>query len=235
VNAGTAPLRERLERVRERVERATERSGRPPGAVRLVAVTKGVPAAQVAAALALGVADLGENRVQEARDKVAALGRGAARWHLVGHLQGNKAGRALELFDRLHSLDSAELARALSERASATGRPALPVLVEVNVAGEAAKHGVTPDGAEALVAAVRGLPGLVVDGLMTVGPRVERPDEARPAFARLRGLRDAIAAALGCPLPELSMGMSGDFEAAIAEGATMVRLGTAIFGSAREA
>jgi len=223
------PLRERLEQVRERVERAARGSGRPAGAVCLVAITKGVPAARVAEIVALGVADLGESRVQEARDKIREVGRRAARWHLVGHLQRNKAGRALELFDRIHGLDSAGLARALSERAAAAGIT-VRVMIEVNLGGEPGKHGVGPEGARGLAEAVSGLPGLALDGLMTVGPRVEGPEDARPAFARLRELRDHIAAATGRALPELSMGMSGDFEAAIAEGATMVRVGTALFG-----
>jgi len=234
VSAGTDPLRERLEQVRERVERAAKGSGRPAGAVCLVAITKGVPAARVAEIVGLGVADLGESRVQEARDKIGEVGRRAARWHLVGHLQRNKAGRALELFDRIHGLDSAGLARALSERAAAAGIT-VRVMIEVNVGGEPAKHGVSPEGARGLAEAVGGLPGLALDGLMTVGPRVERPADARPAFARLRALRDAIAAATGQALPELSMGMSGDFEAAIAEGATLVRVGTALFGTADSA
>jgi pyridoxal phosphate enzyme (YggS family) len=224
-----ASFRDRLDSVRERMVAALGRSGRVPGAVLLVAVVKTVPAALVAEAVALGVADLGESRVQEAETRIAALGRGAVRWHLIGHLQRNKAGKAAQLFDRVHSLDSIDVARTLSMRAAGAGLR-LPVLAEVNISGEPAKHGVAPDGARSLVEAIAGLPGLALDGLMTVGARVERADEARPGFARLRALRDRLEASTGLRLPELSMGMSGDFEAAIAEGSTMVRVGTALFG-----
>ena len=245
MNSGPVPLRDRLESVRERIRRAAERAGRPPEAVRLVAVVKTVPAAMVAEAVALGVADLGESRVQEAEAKIAQVGRRVARWHLIGHLQRNKVGRAVGLFDRVHSLDSAELARALSARsvpdkesmapAGVGTEPApeggrLRVLVEVNVGGEATKHGVAPGDARPLVEMVAALPGLELDGLMTVGPAAAGPEDARAGFALLRRLRDEIEAATGVRLPELSMGMSGDFEAAIAEGATMVRVGTALFG-----
>ena len=224
------PLEQRIERLRERIASAARRSGRGPEAVRLVAVVKTVPARVVAEAVAAGIADLGESRVQEAGDHIAEVGRDRARWHLIGHLQRNKAARAAELFDRVHSLDSLELARTLATRAAVRGRQ-LAVLIEVNISGEATKQGVAPESAAALAAEVAGLPGLALDGLMTVGARVERPEQAREGFARLRELRDRIAAAGGVRLPELSMGMSGDFEAAIAEGSTMVRIGTALFGA----
>lgn len=209
--------------------KAMERAGRAPDGVRLVAVVKTVPLGLVAEAVALGVTDLGEARVQEAEARIAALGRHVARWHLIGHLQRNKAGKAAQLFDRIHSVDSIELAGALSARTAGAG-PGLRVLVEVNISGEPSKHGVAPEGAAVLVEAVAGLPGLALDGLMTVGVRVERPDDARQGFAKLRVLRETIEARAGLRLPELSMGMSGDFEAAIAEGSTMVRVGTALFG-----
>jgi pyridoxal phosphate enzyme (YggS family) len=196
----------------------------------LVGVVKTVPADAIREAVAAGLADLGESRVQEADQHVGAVGRTAARWHMVGHLQRNKAARALELFDRVHGVDSAELAEALSRRAVAASRT-LPVLVEVNVSGEATKFGVAPEAVIRLIERVAGLPGLSLDGLMTVGPPVGGPEEARPGFARLRALRDRGERSLGLRLPELSMGMSGDFEVAIQEGATMVRVGTAIFGS----
>jgi pyridoxal phosphate enzyme (YggS family) len=229
VNSGLASFRDRLGSVRERIAAAVDRSGRAPGAVLLVAVVKTVPANRVAEALALGVADLGESRVQEAEAAIAGRGRHAARWHLIGHLQRNKAGKAARLFDRVHSLDSIETARALSTHAASAGIR-LPVLAEVNVSGEPTKHGVAPEMARELVEAIAPLPGLALDGLMTVGARVERPEDARRGFARLRALRDSLEAAAGLRLPELSMGMSGDFEAAIAEGSTMVRVGTALFG-----
>ncbi len=221
-------LRQRLDAVRERVAAAATRSGRAPASVVLVGVTKTVAAEVVRAAVDLGLTDLGENRVQEAQAKIPRVGRGRARWHLVGHLQRNKAGRAVELFDRIHGVDGLELAEALSRRI-APGRR-LPVLVEVNVSGEASKFGVAPADLEPLLERVAALPGLRLDGLMTVGAPVARAADARPGFARLRELRDRAAARLGLALPELSMGMSADFEVAVEEGSTMVRVGTAIFG-----
>ncbi len=226
--ASTA-IRGRLDEVRDRIARAAARAGRDPGSVVLVGVVKTVPAEVIREALALGLADLGENRVQEAEVHIAAVGRGSARWHMVGHLQRNKAGRALELFDRVHGVDSAELAEALSRRAAAAGRR-LPVLVEVNVSGEATKFGAAPETLVGLLERVADLPGLALEGLMTVGPAVARAEEARPGFARLRDLRDAAERTLGLRLRELSMGMSGDFEVAVEEGATLVRVGTALFG-----
>ena len=210
--------------------RAAERAGRDPASVVLVGVVKTVPEDLIREALALGLEDLGENRVQEAAAHVEAIGRGAARWHMVGHLQRNKAGRAVELFDRVHGVDSLGLAEALSQRAAAVGRR-LPVLIEVNVSGEVTKFGATPEAVLELIAPVAKLPGLVLEGLMTVGPPVASPEEARPAFAGLRALRDRGERMLGLRLPELSMGMSGDFEVAVEEGATLVRVGTALFGA----
>jgi hypothetical protein len=225
-------FRQRLDEVRDRLQAAAVRSGRSVAEVTLVAVTKTVAAETVRAALAEGLTDLGENRVQEAQAKIPAVGRDRARWHLIGHLQRNKAGRAVELFDRVHSVDDADLAEALSRRAVVAGRT-LPVLVEVNVSGEASKFGVAPADLEPLLERVALLPGLGLDGLMTVGPLVERAEDARAGFARLRGLRDRAEQRLGRRLPQLSMGMSGDYEVAVEEGSTMVRVGTAIFGSRR--
>ena len=209
--------------------RAAERAGRDPRSVVLVGVIKTVPEELIREAVSLGLVDLGESRVQEAETHVGAVGREAARWHMVGHLQRNKAGRAVELFDRVHGVDSVGLAEALSRRAVAAGRR-LRVLVEVNVTGEATKFGAAPDTVVGLLERVVELPGLVIDGLMTVGAPVATPGEARPGFARLRALRDEGERALGLRLPELSMGMSGDFEVAVEEGATMVRVGAALFG-----
>ncbi len=219
----------RLDEVRSRIARAAVRAGRDPGAVTLVGVVKTVPEGAIREAVALGLSDLGENRVQEAEGHQAALAGVRVRWHLIGHLQRNKAGRAVERFDRVHGVDSAALAEALSRRAVAAGRR-LPVMVEVNVSGEATKFGVAPEAVMGLLERVAALAGLALDGLMTVGPPVARPGDARPAFARLRALRDAGERALGLGLPELSMGMSGDYEVAVEEGATMVRVGSAIFG-----
>jgi len=209
--------------------RAAERAGRDPRSVVLVGVVKTVPEELIREAVSLGLVDLGESRVQEAETHVGAVGRDAARWHMVGHLQRNKAGRAVELFDRVHGVDTVGLAEALSRRAVAAGRR-LRVLVEVNVTGEATKFGAAPDAVVGLLERVVELPGLAIDGLMTVGAPVATAAEARPGFARLRALRDASERALGLRLPELSMGMSGDFEVAVEEGATLVRVGTALFG-----
>jgi len=230
VNGGGLDLGHRLEAVKARLDRASARAGRDRGSIRLIGVTKGVPPERVRQAVELGIAELGENRVQEAEAKIAAVGRSAAVWHLIGPLQRNKAGRAALLFDQVHTVDRAELADALARRAQAAGR-VLPVLVEVNVAQEASKFGVAPGGLEALLEVVSRLPGLEARGLMTVGPRVGRPEDARATFAGLRVLRDRARAATGLALDELSMGMSDDFEVAVEEGATMVRIGSALFGS----
>ena len=222
-------FRERLDEIRGRIQAAAERSSRPGSAVTLIAVTKTVPAEVVAGAVSEGLTDLGENRVQEAESKVASVGRDGVRWHLIGHLQSNKAGKAVALFDRIHSVDGADIAEALARRATAAGLR-LPVMIEVNVSGEATKFGVRPADLAPLAERVAGLPGLSLDGLMTIGAPVEEPEQARADFARLRGLRDETARRIGRPLPELSMGMSGDFEVAVEEGSTMVRVGSALFG-----
>ena len=230
MNATPAPLASNLASVRERIAAAERRSGRAAGSVTLVGVVKTLPAEAIAAAVALGLTDLGENRVQEAESHQRTVARDAARWHMIGHLQRNKAGKALELFDVVHGVDDAELAVALDRRAREAGRR-LPVLIEVNVSGEASKFGIAPEGAAALAELVAPLANLELAGLMTVGAPVARPEDARPGFARLRELREAVARQLGRPLPELSMGMSGDYEIAVEEGATMVRVGTALFGA----
>ena len=181
-------------------------------------------------AVAAGVAVLGENRVQEARDKIEALGR-LARWHLVGHLQTNKAKLAVQLFDVIHSLDSMKLALELDRHAGAPGKR-VPCLVEVNQGGELSKSGLTAEGVLPFLREAAGLANIQVLGLMSVPPFLENPEDLRPYFRRLRLLRDEAAAAgiAGLRLEHLSMGMSHDFEVAIEEGATMVRVGTAIFG-----
>lgn len=230
MNATPASLAQNLASVRANLAAAERRSGRPAGSVTLIGVVKTLPAELIAAAVELGLADLGENRVQEAESHQRAVARDAARWHMIGHLQRNKAGKALELFDTVHGVDDAGLAAALDRRAREAGRR-LAVLIEVNVSGESSKFGAAPDGAAALAEAVASHAQLELKGLMTVGAPVARPEDARPGFARLRTLRDAIAQQLGRALPELSMGMSGDYEVAIEEGATMVRVGTALFGA----
>ena len=232
VNADLPSFSARLEDIRARIATAAVRSGRLPGAVTLIAVVKSVAIEAVREAVAAGVTDLGENRVQEADAKIAGLGSGSARWHMVGPLQRNKAGRAVELFDRIQSVSDLDLAERLSRRALAAGR-VLPVLVQVNVSGETTKHGIEPDRLEPLLHGMLELPGIRVDGLMSIGRPVADANEARPEFVRTRELRAAAERAVGVRLPELSMGMSGDFETAIEEGSTMVRLGTVLFGPRR--
>ncbi len=216
-------IRANLERVRERIARAAERAGRRAEDVLLVGVSKTVDVERIRRAVAAGLPALGENRVQEARPKIAALGRPVP-WHLIGHLQTNKVRDALDAFDLIHSLDRLELARECDRRARLRGRP-MQALVQVNVAGEASKGGFDPATlAEALEALAR-LDQVEVRGLMAIPPAVERADEARPWFRALAQLAKRHG------LGELSMGMSADFEVAIEEGATMVRVGTAIFGA----
>ena len=214
----------RLSQIRERMARACSRSGRAPEEVRLIAVSKTVPEDRVRLGIEAGVTDLGENYVQEAQAKVEAIGHGV-NWHFIGHLQTNKARFVVRLFDLIHSVDSLKLARELSKRAAGVDRR-LPVLVQVNISGETTKGGAAVDEARALIDQVAGLPNLELKGLMTMPPFFDDPDRARPFFSALRELKEAY----GPPLQELSMGMSGDFEAAIEEGSTMVRIGTAIFG-----
>ena len=214
--------------VRARIEAAAGRAGRDAQAVRLIAVTKTVDLPRIDAAVAAGVRELGENRVQEAVAKVGAVS-GEVRWHLLGHLQQNKAGRATQLFDVVHSVDSVRIAQALAVRRP-DGRPDLDALLEVELTGLPGHTGFAP---EAVVDALRellDLPRLRVVGLMAMAPPVDDPELARPAFARLRRLRDELQQSRGVALPELSMGMSDDFEVAVEEGATVVRVGRAIFG-----
>jgi hypothetical protein len=209
-------------RVRERIARAAERAGRRADEVLLIGVSKTVDVARIRAAVGAGVTALGENRVQEAKAKIAELGRPAA-WHLIGHLQTNKVKDALALFDVIHSLDRLELAREVERRAAARGQ-AVEALLQVNVAAEPSKGGVAPDAVGETLEAIGKLGHVRVRGLMTIPPEVERAEDARPWFRRLRELAERHG------LGELSMGMSGDFEVAVEEGATMVRVGTAVFG-----
>ncbi len=219
-------IKARLDEVRGRLADALRRAGRPADACRLVLASKTQPAAAVAAAYRAGAREFGENYVQEAIAKRAELtALGDITWHLIGHLQGNKARVAVATFDLIQTLDSARLAAALA-RQSPT-RP-VRVLLEVNLGGEASKSGVAPDETEALLTAVR--EQVEVIGLMTIPPPTPEPAAARPYFARLRALRDQLAAATGVKLSELSMGMTDDYEIAIEEGATIVRVGRAVFG-----
>jgi len=224
-------IRDRLERVRARMAAAALRSGRPADAVRLVAVSKTMSPEAVREAVAAGVRMLGENRVQEAREKIAAC-PGLAAWHLIGHLQSNKAKLAVGLFDLIQSLDSLHLAEELDRQGRALGKR-VRCLVQVNVGEEAQKSGADEAEVRPLLTRAASLPHLAVEGLMAIPPFLPDPEAVRPFFRRLRLLRDRLTTE-GFPLAELSMGMTHDFEVAIEEGATMVRVGTAIFGT-REA
>lgn len=229
-------ISDRVAAVRERIARAAERAARSPDRVTLVAVSKTFPAEAVKAAFEAGVRQFGENRVQEAEAKIEALHDlrdDGLTWHLVGHLQSNKARRAMELFDVVESLDSLDLARRLSRLASEAGRTAR-TLLQVDLAGEATKFGLPEEEAPAALEEIRGLHELRVEGLMVLPPYREDPEETRPYFQRLRELRDRVARDGLLDGQELSMGMSHDFEVAVEEGATIVRVGTAIFGE-REA
>jgi pyridoxal phosphate enzyme (YggS family) len=227
------PLSDRLRQIRERIGAAAKRSGRPAGSVRLLAVTKGVSVEIVREAVALGLRELGESRIQEAEGKIASVGGGVS-WHLVGHLQTNKALRAVQLFDAIHSVDSERIAAELAKRAVAAGRTP-QCFVEVNTSGDAAKFGVPPSGALALWARLRQLPPLGPAGFMTIGPLAGGDEGARASFRALAAIRDAAMREGGredeCAL---SMGMSDDFEIAVEEGAHWVRVGSALFGERRE-
>ncbi len=226
-----AGMAERLAGVQERMLQACARSSRDPAGVRLVAVSKTVEPERIRQSLACGVTILGENYIQEAREKIPIIDNREISWHYIGHLQTNKAKYAAALFDMVHSLDSLPLAQALDREAGKSGR-VLQVLVQVNVSGEQSKSGCEPGDAPGLIAAAAGLQHLRVQGLMTMPPLADEPEQSRPFFRALRLLRDDLARQLpGCGgLPELSMGMSADFEAAIEEGATLVRVGTLLFG-----
>jgi PLP dependent protein len=215
-------IADRVERVRLLIEAACKRSGRSPEAVTLVAVTKGVAAQAIREAVAAGIVHLGENRVQEAEAKRPALAdlEAGVRWHMVGHLQTNKVKTAIGLFDIIHSVDSLRLAEAISKRAT----KAVPVFLEVNVSAEPSKYGFALDELPRQHEAISSLPNIDLRGLMTIAPQLPDAEAARPVFSRLRKAAESLG------LPELSMGMSDDFEVAVEEGATCVRIGRAIFG-----
>jgi PLP dependent protein len=215
-------IRAGLMRVRERIAAAAERAGRRPDDVLLVAVSKTMEAERVKDAIAAGASALGENRVQEAKAKIEALGRPVP-WHLIGHLQTNKAKDAVAIFDVIQSIDRLEVARECERRAAGAGR-AIDVFLEVNIGGEPQKSGFAPDAVGAALEALGPMAHLKVRGLMAIPAAVERAEDSRPAFRALRALAERHH------LRELSMGMSGDYEVAIEEGATIVRVGTAIFG-----
>ena len=229
----TAVIQANLEAVRGRIAAAAKRAGRRPGDVLLVAVSKTQPLAAIEAAYEAGQRDFGENRLEELWPKVAAAeqrGLNEIRWHLIGTIQSRKTSQAIGPFVLIHSVDRMKIAARLSRDAMAAGK-VMDVLLEVNVSGEASKHGFAPDELLGQAAELAALPGIRVHGLMTMAPLVEQAEAARPVFRDLRLLREQIRAAhSGLDWPELSMGMTNDFEVAVEEGATIVRVGSAIFG-----
>ncbi|MES2310098.1 MAG: YggS family pyridoxal phosphate-dependent enzyme [Verrucomicrobiota bacterium] len=215
--------------IQSKIEQACAKSGRSPEDVLLVGVTKTHPPETVEEALKLGILHIGENKVQEALAKKTIVGERGI-WHMIGHLQSNKVKNAVSIFDRIDSVDSLALAEEISKRCETLGKT-MTVLLEVNVSGEGTKYGVKPDQAQDLAQKVNDLPGLQLQGFMTMAPVMEDVRGTRPYFAKLRELRDRIQQATGFHLPDLSMGMSQDFEIAIEEGSTLIRLGTILFGS----
>jgi pyridoxal phosphate enzyme (YggS family) len=211
----------------ERIEKAAQRSKRDPSEIKLVAVSKTVEAARIKEAIEAGVSILGENYVQEAKRKIEEIGRSVA-WHFIGHLQSNKAKYVVYLFDMIHSLDNIPLAEELSRRAEQADRM-IKVLIEINLSGEATKFGTDEGEILNLARRILQLSHLSLEGLMTMPPYFDSPEMSRPYYVKLRELKERLVRE-GIPMKELSMGMSNDFEIAIEEGATYVRVGTAIFG-----
>ena len=225
-------LAENLKTVQKRIAEAASRAGRDPSSVTLLAVTKGQGPEVVQEAARLGLTLFGENKVQEAKAKIP-LCPGRLRWHMIGHLQSNKVRDALRLFEVIEGVDSLSLAQDINRRAEQAAKT-IPILLEVNIVGEASKFGYPPDRLLSEFAEINRLPRLEVHGLMTIPPWSPVPEKVRPVFRRLRRLKDECEQILGAPLPHLSMGMTGDFEVAIEEGSTIVRIGTALFGERRK-
>ncbi|HEU4930727.1 MAG TPA: YggS family pyridoxal phosphate-dependent enzyme [Pyrinomonadaceae bacterium] len=232
VSTAQEQLAARLTAVRGRMAAAANACGRKPEEVKLIAISKTHPASVIRTLIELGASDLGENRVQEAEEKIAEIGGEHVRWHLVGHLQANKARRAVNLFEVIHSLDSPDLAQRLDRLCGEEGREKLPVLIQVDLGHEETKSGIDESELTQMVEGLRSLTHLELIGLMTLPPFFDDTEQSRPFFRRLRELRDELESrgAFGGRRGELSMGMTHDFEVAIQEGATMVRIGTAIFG-----
>ncbi len=220
-----------IEHIRQRIRTTAEICGRRPEDIRLVAVSKTIPAERVRGAVEAGVLTLGENYIQEARAKIETLADLNVEWHFIGHLQRNKAKYAVNLFDLIHSVDSIRLAREIDKQAAKAGKQQA-ILIQVNTGKEASKSGVYAEDALALAREAAKMEHITVKGLMTLPPYFYAPEKVRPYFRALRELRDRIREVdiAGIEMAELSMGMTGDFETAIQEGATMVRIGTAIFG-----
>jgi PLP dependent protein len=219
---------ENLDSIQQRIRAACLRAGRDETSVTLLAVSKSHPPETIRAAVDAGQLLFGENKIQEAKAKIP-LCPGKARWHFIGHLQSNKVRDAVELFDMIQGVDSLAIAQEISKRAEQAAKT-LPILLEVNVAGEASKFGYAPEKLLAELNELNALPRIEIHGLMAIPPFAPVPEKARPYFQKLRGLKLRCEQILGAPLPHLSMGMSGDFEVAIEEGATIVRVGTALFG-----
>ena len=224
-------IADNFKNIKRRIRLAAERAGRNPADTRLVAVTKELSVAVVAEGIRAGSDIFGENKVQDARDKVEALGHDGIEWHFIGHLQKNKVKFIFDLFDLIHSVDSLALAEAIHEKAEGLGL-CMPILLQVNVSGEESKFGLDPKNVIKVIRKVTSLKGLKVRGLMTIPPYDSNPERSRPYYIRLRELRDTCSklAIPGVSLDELSMGMSNDYEVAVEEGATLVRVGTALFG-----
>ena len=221
-------LAENLDSIQQRIRAACDRAGRDAASVTLLGVTKGQPPEAVTEAGRLGLAFFGENKIQEAKAKIP-LCAGRLRWHFIGHLQTNKCRDAVELFEMIESVDSLHVAQEISKRAEQASKT-MPILLEVNLAGESSKFGYSPEKLLAELSQINALPRLEIHGFMTVPPYTTNAENVRPVFRRMRELKERAEQALGAPLPHLSMGMSGDFEVAIEEGATIVRVGTALFG-----
>jgi hypothetical protein len=221
-------LVENLNNIRQRIVAACARAGRPESSVTLLAVSKTHPPETIRAAVDAGQTLFGENKIQEAKAKIP-LAPSRARWQFIGHLQSNKVRDAVALFEMIQGVDSLDLATEISRRADAAAKT-MPILLEVNVAGEASKFGYVPERLRAELEALNALPRIEIHGLMAIPPFTPVPEKSRPYFQRLRELKLQCEKILGAPLPHLSMGMSGDFEIAIEEGATIVRVGTALFG-----
>ena len=232
VDPAQEQLSVRLAGIRAQIAAVAEKAGRAAHEVTLIAISKTHPASAVRLLIDLGATDIGENRVQEAEGKITDVGRDRARWHLVGHLQANKVRRAVNLFDVIHSLDSVDLAQRLHRICGEERKETLPVLIQVDLGHEETKSGIDESELNHLVESLGPLTRLRLIGLMTLPPFFDDPEQSRPFFRRLRELRDELAArgAFGDRQGELSMGMTHDFAVAIEEGATMVRIGTAIFG-----
>ena len=217
-----------LSNIRQRIAAAASRAGRAPDSVTLLAVTKSQPPEAVQEAARLGLTLFGENKVQEAKAKIP-LCSGRLQWHMIGHLQSNKCRDAVELFSMIQGVDSLSLAEEINKRAEQAAKT-LPILLEVNIVGEGSKFGYKPEQLLADLEKLNALPRLEIHGLMTIPPWSPLPETVRPVFRKLRQLKGECEQRLGAPLPQLSMGMSGDFDVAIEEGATIVRIGTALFG-----